>query len=320
MRVKMMVLAGMVLVAGMAQAAAKPRKVKGPDLPGIWQEATAQQRLLALRAAEVDAMRLLAERIYGFQLSAGTMVYDLTRVSDRARNAMLAELKGATEQRNQREYTKDGIVQVVYAVNMRKVIETISRNLEGGTEKIDKRLLNEDRLIDVMGNAALPGSPGALMVGAKRAAELDAYRRMAGRVLGVKVDSKTTVKDMCLRDDRMQATICAFIKGMVPVDIAYEEDGTCEVTMQLKKRQVIETVETITRTYREGLVVKSDTIRNVNRDINDQTFRVTGTGAPRVDVPTEADVRGEPRLLPDDVLKEEREVIRRVISDKVVVE
>jgi hypothetical protein len=49
-------------------AAVRPTEESAPKLPEIWVKAGPRERLKATRAAEVDADRLLAERIYGVQV------------------------------------------------------------------------------------------------------------------------------------------------------------------------------------------------------------------------------------------------------------
>lgn len=55
-----------------------------------------QQRLLAIRAAKVDAYRGLAEQIYGLYLDANTTVSDMTVKSDTFRTRVEGVIYGAT--------------------------------------------------------------------------------------------------------------------------------------------------------------------------------------------------------------------------------
>ena len=55
-----------------------------------------QQRLLAIRAAKIDAYRGLAEQIYGMYLDANTTVSDMTVVSDTFRTRVEGVIYGAT--------------------------------------------------------------------------------------------------------------------------------------------------------------------------------------------------------------------------------
>ena len=56
---------------------------------------TAQGKLKAARAATLDAMRKLAEQIYGLEISAGTLVRDFVTQHDEIRTQVDAVLSGA---------------------------------------------------------------------------------------------------------------------------------------------------------------------------------------------------------------------------------
>ena len=55
-----------------------------------------QQRILAIRAAKIDAYRGLAEQVYGLYLDANTQVSDLTVMSDTFRTRVEGVIYGAT--------------------------------------------------------------------------------------------------------------------------------------------------------------------------------------------------------------------------------
>jgi hypothetical protein len=56
----------------------------------------AQQRLLAIRAAKIDAYRGLAEQVYGLHLDANTAVSDMTVMSDSFRTRVEGVIQSAT--------------------------------------------------------------------------------------------------------------------------------------------------------------------------------------------------------------------------------
>ena len=177
----------------------------------------------------------------------------------------------------------------------------------------------EDTLIEALGNGALPGSKGMRMIRAKRAAEMDAYSKMAARTLGLRIDAETKVKDMCLDDDQMLSSISGFLKGIRPTDIVYEDDDSCVVTMQLKIREVIETIVTVAKHYRKGWKGSKEETEEINRDIVDKVFTVTGNGAPQATVETPPANEGTATDT-DEAFREEKTIIRRVISSGMVIE
>ena len=265
------------------KAAVKPTEVDGPKLPPIWEKAGPQERLKAVRAAELDGDRLLAERVYGLMVDADTSVQDLALQSDAVKGAVEATLVGAITQ-GEPDYKDDGQVQVVRAVKIQEITKTLSRviqskKLEDGSivttsDKVNVNRDVKDKVLDVMGNAALPGSEGQQKIMAKRAAEMDAYRRLAGRMMGVKVSGTTTVKDMALENDKILASLSQTLKSATPTAITYHKnDGTCAVTMEVKVADIIRTV----RHYSKNGGGKTE----ITDSIETKTFSETGNGAMR---------------------------------------
>lgn len=302
-------------------AAVKPREAAGGNvLPPIWAQASPRERLKALKVAQLDALRLLSERVYGSQLYAGTTVLDFTLASDTVRSGVEALLKGA-EQTEDAEYLPNGTVQVVYGIDLKRILDVIESEAKaaGVAVPAQPKPVAGASFIDVMGNGALPRTQGMRRVRAKRAAEMDAYRRMAERLVGVRISAETTTAELCLGDDRILASVSAFLRGAKPTDIVYHQDDSAEVTMELNMETVVETIETITRRYQRGLRTTTERTREVNRDVIKEKIVVTGHGAPRddIDSPPRA-----PSAAVDSssVLQEEREVLRAVLSRSVRIE
>ena len=272
-------LASSLITAPAIYATVKPTEESAPRLPEIWQKAGPQVRLTATRAAEIDADRLLVERLYGLQIDSNTTVFDLTAGDDKIAGAVSASLVGSLTI-GEPEYLADGRVQVVRAVKIQEVIETLNRvikgkRLEDGSqtntsekEKTDRSVT--DKVIDVMGNSAIPGSEGHQKIMAKRAAEMDAYRRLAARMMGQKINSDTTVRDMCLQNDQVVAKLSQVLKAATPTNIKYLDDGSCEVTMEIKVSDLIRT----TRSYMKGDTQKTE----IKDDINERSFSEIGRG------------------------------------------
>lgn len=266
-----------------SQAAVKPTQEAGPNLPEIWQKAGPKERLKATRAAELDADRLLAERVYGLEVDAETTVADLASTNDAVNTAVSATLVGAVST-EEPEYLPDGTVQVVRAVKIREVINTFNTAVKGKilsdgsfetlSNKTKTNTEVKDSVIDAMGNAALPGSEGHQKIMAKRAAELDAYRRLAARMMGIQIDGETTIRDMALENDKLVAALSHVLKGAAPTAIKYnKDDGSCEVTMAVKTADVLRTTK---RT------VKGDKVKTTFKDeVEEKTFSETGRGAMR---------------------------------------
>ena len=264
-------------------AAVRPTEESAPKLPEIWVKAGPRERLKATRAAELDADRLLAERIYGLQVDSETTVQDLAAGDDKIAGAVSATLVGSITTEAP-EYLPDGRVQVVRAVKIREVIDTLNRVIKGKrledgslvttSDNTKTNRTTNDKIIDVMGNAALPGSEGHQKIMAKRAAEMDAYRRLAGRMMGVKIDGNTTVRDFALEHDEILASLSQVLKAATPTAVKFNKsDGSCEVTMEIKTQDVIRT----TRRFLKGTTTKTE----IKDEVEEKTFSETGMGAMR---------------------------------------
>jgi len=96
---------------------------------------------------------------------------------------------------------------------------------------------------------------------AKRAARLDAIRKLAELIYGTMIDSETTVKDMVTGSDRINSRLKTLVRGAVEVDHHFYDDLSADVTMEIE-------VGTLTDIL--GTTVQYD----------GKTFRETGYGAP----------------------------------------
>jgi len=313
-----------------ANAAVRSTEAKAPNLPEIWEKAGPRERLKATRAAELDADRLLAERIYGVQVDSNSTVGDLALRDDSIASATSALLVGALTV-GEPEYFDDGRVEVVKAVKIEQVIETIHRKTkeklraDGTSETVafDEKteLATEGKVLEAQGNSALPGSLGHQKVMAKRAAELDAYRRLAQRLMDIRIDSQTTVRDACLESDELVASLSQMLKGAEPTAIRYLDDGTCEVEMKITKQDIVRAV----KNSEQG---RARTTR-IEDSIQEKSYVETGRGTMHPVEAASAPAPSSPAELPPapqetkpsrnaDVFFETETIIRRLIDSKPV--
>ena len=310
------------LTPSVSYAVVKPTEEDGPVLPEIWQKAGPREQLKATRAAELDADRLLAERIYGLQVDSETTVQDLAAGDDAIAGAVSATLVGSISTEKP-EYLPDGRVQVVRAVKIREVIETLNRVIKGkrlddgsfvtssDNSKTEREV--KDKVIDVLGNAALPGSEGHQKIMAKRAAEMDAYRRLAGRMMGVKIDSTTTVRDFALEHDEILASLSQVLKAAKPTGIKYNKsNGSCEVTMEIKTQDIIRT----TRRFLKGTTTKTE----IKDEVQEKTFSETGMGAMRDVAKSDAPSGGSTAGGKSDPFFETEIILKEIVQSGPVVQ
>ena len=92
----------------------------------ISEKRKAQNKLLAYRAARVDAMRKLAERIRGLSVTSETTVRDFVTESDTIETAMQAFLNGLRE-KGKPVYMEDGTCEVTMEVTLKQVVVTLKQ-------------------------------------------------------------------------------------------------------------------------------------------------------------------------------------------------
>ena len=85
-----------------------------------------QQRLLAKRAAIVDAYRNLAEQIKGLKITGSTYVRDFVAESDEIQTSFDTFLKGAKVV-GQPMYYEDGTCEVTVQITLQQVIQGLKR-------------------------------------------------------------------------------------------------------------------------------------------------------------------------------------------------
>ncbi len=264
-------LAGLSLLgATMATAAPKPviKAAAENKLPEIWQNVPTAQRLSLVRAAEMDALRILAERIAGLSLDEESTVQDLAATSDTVRGELAAVLRGVKTTEGP-TYHEDGRVEVVRAVKINQLVRTITEK-KGSAAKVT--LDNQQDTLDALGNAAIPGSLGQKRILAKRAAEMDVYRRLAERVAGVQIVGETTLKDFVASDDKLRASFSHTIKSAEITSIAFNDDGTASVEATLKIGPLVRTI--VRQKSAQGNVLK------VEEKAEQMEITETGNGAP----------------------------------------
>jgi len=96
-------------------------------------------------------------------------------------------------------------------------------------------LLKDKLLINVTGQGVAPAntsSPAQAYALAKRAAIADAYRLIAEKVKGVRVDGQDLIQDMMVKRSTVRTAVAAMIRNANIVETNYKE-GLCEVSMEI---------------------------------------------------------------------------------------
>ena len=103
--------------------------------------------------------------------------------------------------------------------------------------KEGEQTLNEgsDVLISVTGQGVAPmntSSPAQAYALAKRAATADAYRLIAEKVKGVRIDGQDLIKNMMVKRSTVRTSVQAMVRNANVVETTFKE-GLCEVEMEI---------------------------------------------------------------------------------------
>jgi len=213
-------------------------------------EINAQQRLMAKRAAKVDALRNLTETIYGVRIDSHTTVRDFVAQSDTIRARMEALIQGAAEV----DYIErpDGTAEVTVEITIGQVEDILGRRLyynyqtfratgygapSGSPQRASPSIPTGD-ILRAKGYGLEPKDPTMTATErtllAKRAAKLDALRNLTEQVYGVRIKSDTYVRDFVTQSDEMRAKVNTFIQGARVISERQMPDGSYEVEVEVE--------------------------------------------------------------------------------------
>ncbi len=94
---------------------------------------------------------------------------------------------------------------------------------------------NEELRISVTGQGVAPtntSSPAQAYALAKRAAIADAYRMIAEKVKGVRIDGQDLIKNMMVKRSEVRTSVKAMVRNANVVETTFKE-GLCEVEMEI---------------------------------------------------------------------------------------
>ncbi|MCP4245773.1 MAG: hypothetical protein GY778_01870, partial [bacterium] len=225
-----------------------PAPALPPALPPLWTAVPPKERLMATRAAELDAKRKLLERILGLRINSNTLVRDFVTEYDEIRANADGIIFGAQIKGRPYYHTNELIVDVTVEVPTEQVITTIkelhTRHYQGsrvsGTDIVNIKQTIKKRSFEAIGSGCprsefivqAAASTGVLSpewiaqvirvtgngtdpaittpqgkLKAARAAELDAKRKLAEQVHGLRIDSSTLVRDFVTEYDEVRSQV-----------------------------------------------------------------------------------------------------------------
>jgi len=138
----------------------------------------------------------------------------------------------------------------------------------------------------------------------KRAAEADAYRKLAESVNGLLITSETYVRDFVAESDIIQSAMDTFIRGIRLGPPKWFSDFSCEVPAEVTVAEVVRTIKEYHFKHYKGDQIKAKDIEQMEQRIDRKVIKVVGMGAPREDLPPGlpggvADQLGGPPVPPD---------------------
>ncbi len=103
------------------------------------------------------------------------------------------------------------------------------------SKKGDVLDVRHNLLINVIGQGVAPAntsSPAQAYALAKRAAVADAYRLIAEKVKGVRIDGQDLVKNMMVKRSTIRTSVQAMVRNANIIETTFK-DGLCEVEMEI---------------------------------------------------------------------------------------
>jgi len=111
----------------------------------------------------------------------------------------------------------------------------VASNQKGCEKSTPVLKKDESLLISVVGQGVAPtntASPAQAYALAKRAAIADAYRLIAEKVKGVRIDGQDLIKNMMVKRSTVRTSVAAMIRNANIVETTFKE-GLCEVEMEI---------------------------------------------------------------------------------------
>ena len=246
-------------------------------VPPIWKAVGPQGRLLAERAAQMDAMRRLLEQIKGLRLTSDTLVRDFITESDEIRTQAEGIVVGAAQVGRAYLHQDELIAEVTMEVPVEKVITRIkelhAEHYHGNKvtttdiSNIKQSVLREmiratgsgvprpemvtravsagfaaptwmAKTIDATGQGTDPAIDTAQgKLKAARAATLDAMRKLAEQIYGLEISAGTLVRDFVTQHDEIRTQVDAVLSGAVSGEPTFS-NGTATITVSIPAANV----------------------------------------------------------------------------------
>lgn len=187
------------------------------------------KKIMTVRAAKIIAERGIVESIYGLKI----------RSSESVENMIAAGFEGKTEVKTEAEIRGIKISEVVYDAEKDIAQATATIRLDKMTNIDGQELDFKGKTFTRVGFAtSTPAMANPLK--ALRAAELDAYKQLAKRIVGFTLESQTTVENYILTSDIVKSKVLATIYLSRVTDYGWDPQGDAYVKMSVNTSEVSE--------------------------------------------------------------------------------
>jgi len=185
------------------------------------------KRIMSLRAAKVVAERAIVESIYGLKIRSTEEVTDMVASSftGKTESKTKASIQGVKIESTEYDAKKD-IAKATAAITLGTFT-----NIDGVEMNFDGRVFR--RIGFATSTPSMAGPIKAL-----RAAEIDAYKQLAKRIVGFTLESQTTVENFILTSDVIKTKVLATMYLADVKDYGWYDEGDAYVKMTLNVKEI----------------------------------------------------------------------------------
>lgn len=180
------------------------------------------KKLMSIQAAKADGVRALAESAIGLKLKSNQSVVDMVAAHHEIKSETRAKIVGSNCDEDVQYDPEKDIAQVLCKITVGDLENVIGRRTSYKNLKITR----------VGFGTSTPEAAGPLK--ALRTAQVHAYEQLAKEIVGMQVDSKTTVENFILKSDEIKTRVSAAIWGAQLEEYGWEKDGDAIVKMSIR--------------------------------------------------------------------------------------
>ena len=208
---------------------------------------TPRMKLMAKRAAKVDALRNLSEIVYGLQLDTSSTVQNFVLKSDTIRSRLTVAIQRAREVAYQQ--LEDGTAEVTMEITLGTVETILGRRLQYDQEMIEavgygvpsdigrtQNPLPPGGTVTATGYGLAPDERGLSSVESDllgfRAAKNAALRNLAEKIKQIRITAQSTVRDYSVQSDTVRVRVNSVLDGARVISKKRLADSRYEVILE----------------------------------------------------------------------------------------